>query len=252
MKRFYEAQAFEVGQVYALNSINSHHVKNVLRMNVGNDLILFNGEPREYFATLSHISKKLVQVRIDHIEDVHAESPLDLYLAQGIARGDKMDWIVQKAVELGVKGIYPLMTEFSLAIPHERVEKKLSHWRAIAVNACEQSGRTVIPEIHPPLTLYEMISKNTIVPAFVLTPCAKTQSNLVWTEKYQHSLLIIGPEGGLSEKEISYAHKNGCVALNLGPRVLRTETATVAALSVMQFCFGDLCGGNARCIDSNK
>jgi 16S rRNA (uracil1498-N3)-methyltransferase len=170
-----------------------------------------------------------------------SESPLELYLAQGISRGEKMDYTIQKAVELGIKKIYPLLTErCNVKLDEERREKRLQHWRSVIISACEQSGRNQLPQIQAPQTLEQFLENSDADFKFVLAPLAEKKLAQIPIQKNSRVILMIGPEGGLSEREIQLAEQKHFLALNLGPRVLRTETAAVAAITALQCFFGDM------------
>lgn len=241
--RIYQETPLSVGSVIDLDAQATHHVGRVMRLQTGEPVIIFNGsQPGEYLGVITHISKKNITVRLDEYCPRTVESPLNLILAQGIARGEKMDYIIQKAVELGVSQIIPLMTERStVKLDAERQQKRLQHWQAIAISACEQSGRTSIPLIAIPQLLNNWLQKiETNNPLFVLSPHVKKKLAPAAYKKAAAMTVLIGPEGGLSEGEINAALQKGFIPLNLGPRILRTETATIAALTALQCFYGDL------------
>lgn len=241
--RIYQPISFSIGATYSLDEKASHYLTRVLRAAVNDQVILFNGEGGEYHAYLSQINKKSVLVTIDQFDQRDVESPLNIHLVQGIARGEKMDWIIQKAVELGVRQITPLSTERSnVRLDKEREQKRLQHWQGVAVSACEQSGRTRLPMIMPATTFSAWVAQEKIEMGFVLSPHAsETLSSYSFPSPAATTIiLLIGPEGGFSEAEISLAEQHGLKPLNLGPRVLRTETASVAALAMLQSRYGDL------------
>jgi 16S rRNA (uracil1498-N3)-methyltransferase len=217
----------------------SHHVARVLRARIDDELTLFNGQGGgEYKAIIKAMDKKKVEVEITEYIDRDAESPLDIHLAQGIARGEKMDFIIQKAVELGVKTFIPLITErCNVKLSNEREEKRLQHWQAVAISACEQSGRNQLPIILAPQLLHDWLAAENSGLRLVLSP--HVEDKLPVQNLQQKVVLLIGPEGGLSQQEINLAIKQGFLPWNLGPRILRTETAPLAAMSVLQYCFGD-------------
>lgn len=218
----------------------AHHVARVLRGRVGDYLTLFNGEGGEYNAVITHIDKKGVEVEIQSFTPRDVESPIDIYLAQGIARGEKMDFIVQKAVELGVKKIIPLITErCNVRLANEREEKRLLHWQSVATSACEQSGRNSVPDIVAPLSFAEWLPKASADRKFVLSPHVQEKLNASPLPAGSSVILLIGPEGGLSDQEVNAAIAHQFLPLNLGPRVLRTETATLAAITTLQYQYGD-------------
>lgn len=240
ISRIYQSVALSLQAVVTLDEKASHHLARVLRANTGDKVTLFNGQGGEYQAVITTISKKGVQVEIQAFNAREVESPLHLHLAQGIARGEKMDFIIQKAVELGVQTVIPLITErCNVRLDSEREEKRLQHWRAVAVSACEQSGRNHLPEIVAPITLPEWLRGAQAERSFVLSPHVQSplpQEPLAIDASIN---LLIGPEGGLSDQEVAAALQKGFLPLNLGPRVLRTETASIAAAAVLQYCYGD-------------
>lgn len=240
ISRIFQASSLVVGDSIQLDESASHHLARVLRANVGDALILFNGQGGEYVAYITEITKKNVTAQIQEFVAVDRESPLELCLAQGISRGEKMDYTIQKAVELGAKKIIPLLTErCTVKLDQERREKRWQHWHAIMISACEQSGRTHVPELSKPLSLDAWLEEARTGVSFVLAPGAETKLKTITLPSRQATLLI-GPEGGLSEAEIQQACAKGFQPLSLGPRVLRTETAAVAALAVLQAAFGDM------------
>lgn len=240
MTRIYQATSLTTNTSITLDEKASHHLARVLRASVGDELIIFNGEGGEYAAVITQMMKKHVQVEIQQFHAREVESPLQIHLAQGIARGEKMDFIVQKAVELGVTHIIPLITErCNVRLDNEREEKRLQHWQSVVISACEQSGRNRTPHISAPQLLPNWLLQVKTDYRFVLTP--HVQTKLIKENMSHPSItLLIGPEGGLSEQEIQLATTHHFTPLNLGPRVLRTETATVAAVAVLQGIYGDL------------
>lgn len=240
MVRIYQAHSLVSNQEIALDKEASHHIARVLRMQVGESLIIFDGKNKQYAAEIVNISKQTVTVLLGQEVAGKVESPIELCLVQGIAKGEKMDWIVQKAVELGVTAIYPLQTERgNVRLSAEREDKRIAHWQKVVISACEQSGRIRIPTLHPILSLREYLAaKSADENVFILTPHESGSLSEASNKRYS---VLIGPEGGFSQQEITLALDAGCKPLNLGPRILRTETAAVAALSVVQFEYGDLC-----------
>jgi len=220
----------------------AEHVARVLRMNVGDALTVFNGDGYDYAATLVSVGKRDVIVRIGDREEIANESPLQLTLAQGVARGEKMDLIVQKATELGVARIVPLFTERSeVKLDPARAEKRLQHWRAVAASACEQSGRVRLPEVMPAQSLQTWLENlaNDGTRRLALLP---EGTQRVRNVRFGQSggLLVVGPEGGLGDSDIAALREAGFQGLQLGPRILRTETAGLAALAALQALHGDL------------
>lgn len=239
--RIFQPVSLQTNTTITLESDAAHHVARVLRATIGDAIVVFNGEGGEFKGAITEINKKNVIVTLTHFEDKHTESPLELYLAQGISRGEKMDYTIQKAVELGVKKIYPLLTErCNVKLDDERREKRLQHWSSIIVSACEQSGRNQLPEIFMPQTLEKFLGQTDAEFKFVLAPQAEKKLSQYQLPPHSRVVLLIGPEGGLSATEIELAERKGFLPLNLGPRILRTETAAVAALTALQFHAGDL------------
>ncbi len=241
MPRIFQPIPLKTGARIALNEGASHHLARVLRAEVGDAVTLFNGEGGEFDAVITQITKKNVEVEILQFVPRDAESPLDICLAQGIAKGEKMDFIVQKAVELGVKKIVPLLTErCNVRLDETREKKRVMHWQSVIVSACEQSGRNRVPEIVPPVAYADWISNEIAGFKFVLSPHTSNRFTDADISLDASITVLIGPEGGLSESEIKLALDYGFTALNLGPRVLRTETATLAALTFFQTLYGDM------------
>jgi len=220
----------------------ARYLGRVLRLRVGDEITVFNGEGPEWAATIGLMTKRSVTLRIGDSHEVGTESPLKIHLVQGISRGERMDFVVQKATELGVKRISPVLTEYGVVrLDAARIEKRRDHWESVAASACEQSGRTRLPLIDAPMTLNDWFgNKPADVDAeLILTPGATTSLAQIETPSTKVCLLI-GPEGGFSESEYEDAAITGFAAVSLGPRILRTETAAVAALSVLQSIWGDL------------
>ncbi|MGQ3890749.1 16S rRNA (uracil(1498)-N(3))-methyltransferase [Legionella sp. CNM-4043-24] len=238
--RIYQAGHYETGDSFLLSEDAGQHVGVVLRMQVGDELTLFRGDNQEFSAVISAVHKKKVEVSISAGQVVDRESPRRIHLAQAISKGERMELVVQKAVELGVASITPLITErCAVKRQDERMEKKNQQWQAIAVAACEQSGRNIVPRIHPAQSLDAFLASERPTQNFILYPKAgKSWRDYAWTES--DIGLVIGPEGGLSTDEINRLLALDYAPLSLGPRVLRTETAAIAALSVLQAVCGDL------------
>jgi 16S rRNA (uracil1498-N3)-methyltransferase len=210
------------------------------------ELTVFDGRGGEYCATILAVERNSVSLSIaQHIErDV--ESPLAIHLLQGISRGDRMDVVMQKATELGVHRITPVATEHSVVkLAPARAEKRLQHWRGITRSACEQSGRNILPGVDPPLPLRSWLGENVDKPGLrlILKPGGEVSLSSLDGLPRQVTLLI-GPEGGFSEAEYELAEATGFVPVHFGGRILRTETAAIAALAALQTLYGDL-GGRA-------
>lgn len=219
----------------------ANHIARVLRLEPGHPLIVFDGRGSEYAAQIEAIRKGAVVIDVRERSDSDRESPLSLTLAQGVSRGERMDWVVQKATELGVTRIIPVLTERTVVkMDARQAERRLQHWRGIAIAACEQSGRTRVPDIAAPVTLQDFLGRNTGAQAsrLLLSPTGTLRIKDL-RPPAGGALVLIGPEGGLSEPEQRAALYAGFLAVRLGPRVLRTETAAIAALTLLQHQFGD-------------
>lgn len=238
--RIFTPQTLAAQQNIALEADAAHHLARVLRMPVDAQLVLFNGDGSEYFAHIVSIDKKQVLVAVDRAEVAERESPLAIHLGIAVSKGERMDWVIQKATELGVSHITPLQSErVEVRLHGEREEKKVAHWRAITIAACEQCQRNCIPVVDTVQPLSKWLAE-TQADAKLVLHHRSTDALADGATKPRSVALLIGPEGGLSELEIALAERNGFQSLRLGPRVLRTETAPLAALSVLQFMWGDL------------
>ena len=229
-----------VGVVLQLDDDAANHVGRVLRMQVGQALQLFTGDGNNYDASIVQVDKRQLQVRIDAVAANPSEGPVAIHLGQGISRGERMDFVLQKSVELGVSAITPLFTErCGVKLSGERLDKKQQQWQKIVIAACEQSGRSVVPIVHPPQSLTTWLGALPEALRLTLDPHAATplKQRVLAADRIQ---LLIGPEGGLTDAEVKQASEQGFAAVRLGPRVLRTETAALAALTVIQYQFGDL------------
>ncbi|HEC30257.1 MAG TPA: 16S rRNA (uracil(1498)-N(3))-methyltransferase [Gammaproteobacteria bacterium] len=239
--RIYHPEELASGQEVELEAQAATHLTRVLRAKEKTSVILFNGNGSEYHTMITRIHRNRAWVKIQSYEIVNRESSLDITLAQGISRGERMDYTLQKAVELGITRFIPLYTERSITrLEAGRLEKRLKHWRGIAISACEQSGRNVIPEISNPENL-DTWTTSTEKPSLrlVMEPVATCNLNGI-TFQNENIILVIGPEGGLSKNEIHLCTQQGFTGIRMGPRILRTETAAVSALSIMQGLWGDL------------
>ncbi|WP_444943164.1 16S rRNA (uracil(1498)-N(3))-methyltransferase [Microbulbifer sp. ZKSA006] len=244
--RIFSKQPLASQQDVELDELASRHLVKVLRLNVGHPLVLFDGSGGEYAAELIETGKR-ARARTAEYRAEDRQSLLALTLAIGISRGDRFDWVIQKATELGVTTIQPLFTErCEVKLSGERLQKKLGHWRQIAISACEQCERNRVPAIAEPLKLTQYLQRVSSEDAaqVKLVLHHRTELDLrQWQAERgtpQSALLLVGPEGGLSQGEIDAALAQDFMPLRLGPRVMRTETAPIAALSVLQFQWGDL------------
>lgn len=239
--RIFQPIPLSANAVVQLDEPASHHLARVLRCQKGESVVIFNGEGGEFAGNIVEIGKKQVTVELHSYVDRDVESPLDIWLAQGISRGEKMDYTIQKAVELGVNKIIPLFTErCNVKLDGERSEKRQQHWQSIVASACEQSGRNRVPEVTMPQTLKNWVTTVDAVRCFVLSPYAEHKLKNQTISAGARVILLMGPEGGLSENEIEYAAAQHFLPLNLGPRILRTETAALAAITALQCQFGDM------------
>lgn len=237
--RIYTGQELRANAEIALETGPSLHLSRALRMKVGDALVLFNGRGGQYPATISAIDRKAVVVASAEQEALECESPLHLQLGIAVSRGERMDWVVQKATELGVSCIAPLVSERTeVKLGAERGEKKLRHWQQIATSACEQCGRNRLPQILAPQSLAGWLQDVQADLRLVLHHTAVTRDP--GPAPPRSVALLVGPEGGLSEEEIRAAEGAGFASLQLGPRVLRTETAPLAAIAILQARWGDM------------
>jgi 16S rRNA (uracil1498-N3)-methyltransferase len=262
------------GQRLAVEGSAGNHIARVLRLRAGDPLTLFNGQGGEYGGSIEEIRRDTVLVSVLEHREIERESPFQLVLAQGISRADRMDWVVQKATELGVCRIVPIFTERSVVhLDEKQAARKVQHWRSIVIAACEQSGRNRVPQIDQPIGFYEMLQQRDPpqdrdalqqprpgeddlpqeprsgnddslhqpgeVARLLLSPTAKLRLADI-PPGPPGATVLIGPEGGLADVEQEAAIKSGYTPVRLGPRVLRTETAAVCALTLLQQRFGDL------------
>jgi 16S rRNA (uracil1498-N3)-methyltransferase len=222
-----------------------NHISRVLRLRTGDNLTLFDGRGGEHDASIDEFRKDSVLVTVNEHRPVEREAPVPITLAQGISRGERMDWVVQKATELGVARIVPLLTERCVVrLDAKQAESKVRHWRAIVISACEQCGRNRIPDVATPVKLHDFLRQDDAANAssthrLLLSPTGERRVRDLDGTINAVSVLI-GPEGGLTEVEHEYAQAAGFIGVRLGPRVLRTETAAIAALTAIQQQLGDL------------
>jgi 16S rRNA (uracil1498-N3)-methyltransferase len=240
ISRFYLPQPLSSGATVQLEEESAHYLRTVLRLKKGAELIVFNGEGGEYPATLVAAHKDAVNIALGERRPHETESHLNTFLGLGISRSERMDLAIQKAVELGVLGITPLFAERCVVQLDDDARKlqRLRHWRKVAQSACEQSGRNRLPEIFEPMELADWAARQSGLRLFLDPGGAKTLRELPQPEGAV--CLLSGPEGGFTGHERKLALAAGFIALRLGPRVLRTETAALAALSAIQTLWGDL------------
>ncbi|GLU36968.1 MULTISPECIES: 16S rRNA (uracil(1498)-N(3))-methyltransferase [Pseudomonas] len=236
LSRFFIDAPLALGQ-HELPEAQAHYIGRVLRHAAGDAVQLFDGSGQEFLGELVEVGKKNVRVELRESFAGLAESPLRLHLGQGLSRGERMDWAIQKATELGAARITPIVSErCEVRLKDERADKRTAHWRQIAISACEQCGRSVLPQIDAPISLAEWLQATEADLKLVLHPVAEP---LASHARPGSLAFLIGPEGGLSDAEVEQARAAGFHAARLGPRVLRTETAPVVALSVAQQLWGD-------------
>lgn len=240
--RVHVALPLAAGHEIELPEHAANHLIRVLRMGIGDHCTLFNGDGHDYPARLVEVGKRIARAEIGAGVSVHSESPLRLILLQGVARGEKMDLILQKATELGVGSFQPLYSQRSeVRLDGDRADKRLAHWRGVVVSACEQCGRAVVPAVAMPTSLAQAL---TALPAdgprLILDPDATASLSRLRVDSAKPICLAVGPEGGWSPQDIEQLQASGFSGVRLGPRVLRTETAGLAVISALQVLHGDL------------
>lgn len=243
--RVYYPDHLSTGMTVTLDERAANHLVRVLRLQAGARVNLFNGRGGEYQGVLTSAGKRAVTVELSHHDPRDAESPLDITLGQCIARGTRMDFIVQKAVELGVTAIVPLLSErCEVKLKGERQESRLQHWQGICINACEQCGRNRVPEVFAPRAVdawLDGVGRSDDTMGLVLdTAGSRDLASLSAPNDHTRIMVLSGPEGGLTDAEVALAAHYGWVAVRLGPRVLRAETAPVAAITALQTLWGDV------------
>jgi len=236
MNRFYIETELNTGNTVELTESVFHHWVRVLRAKEQEQAIFFNGKGGEYVVTLTQINKKNAFVSVDQFDAADRTAPFKVTLGQVMSKGDRMDYAIQKATELGVTTIQLLTSErCEMRLKYDRDQKKLDHWQSVAIAACEQCGMNRVPEILAPISLTDWVESDLPESRFVLAP-NKDQNNVLLNSSPDLALLI-GPEGGLSEAEINIANENNFKNWCIGDRVLRTETAPVVALSILNYHF---------------
>jgi 16S rRNA (uracil1498-N3)-methyltransferase len=237
LSRFFISAPLSLGQ-HPLPEAQAHYIGRVLRHAVGDAVQLFDGSGPEYLGHLIEVGKKTVRVELTEQLPGQPDSPLQVHLGQGLSRGERMDWAIQKATELGVVQITPIVSErCEVRLKDERADKRLAHWQQVAISACEQCGRSTLPIIHPPMLLTDWLQQVQADLKLVLHPVAEP---MLSHAKPGSLAFLIGPEGGLNDAEVAQAMAQHFHAARLGPRVLRTETAAAVALTVAQHLWGDM------------
>ena len=241
MHRFYHSNPLDLNQIIILDEFSSHHALHEMRVKVDDFLILFNGDGFEYRGRVSDIDKKTIHIEILSKEKNNNESPININLFQSISSNEKMDMVIQKATELGVSSIQPIFTSRStIKLSLARTKKRVIHWKQVSISACEQSGRSKIPTIKPPIEfdqISEGIKTNSL--NLLLHPDNSEESSNLPNEYSGDINIFIGPEGGFSQDEVLLLKKQNCINIQLGPRILRTETAPLAIIAILQYKYGD-------------
>jgi 16S rRNA (uracil1498-N3)-methyltransferase len=238
--RIYSSQSLSSTETIELTGQTGHYLARVLRSSSGDSVTLFNGDGREYSGEILEVQRQSVTVRIGESRLVGNESPLKITLVQAISRGERMDYTLQKATELGVSCIQPINSQrVEVRLDENRKAKRLTHWQGVVISACEQSGRAVVPEVLPPCSLDEWLAVAGLSPGLVLDPGADMKLSDFPVNTDEISVLI-GPEGGFTHRELEDMKAKGVTAVSLGPRILRTETAGTVAVAILQATMGDL------------
>ena len=253
LTRVYVDAPVAAGKRVVVEGSAANHIARVLRLRSGDSLTVFDGSGGEFGARIEEFRKETVVVAVEEHRPLDRESPLPLTLVQGISRGERMDWIIQKATELGTSRIVPVFTKRSVVrLDEKQAERKLQHWRAITISACEQCGRNRIPDLAVPVDFFDMLAGDPSgrpdsagrtdsagSTRLLLSPTGDLRIDDL-QDVGKGITVLIGPEGGLEDVEQEAAVTAGFKAVRLGPRVLRTETAAIAALTIIQRYFGDL------------
>ena len=244
MNRFYHSKSININENIVMDDFAAHHALKVMRLKNNDQLILFNGDGSDYTGQVINISKRQVEVSIKSKKNIGNESNLRVILLQALTSSEKMDLIIQKTTELGISEIQPIVCERSIVkIKKEKIEKKLSHWRQVAIAACEQCGRAKVPKIHEPENIIKYLErtiesdKDTKI---ILSPEASKSLDNIAPNIKQDIKVLIGPEGDFTKKELDLSIQNGFSPIKIGPRILRTETAPISILSILQYKYGDI------------
>jgi len=237
MPRIYQVGHWQSQQSVELTPEAANHVGRVLRMRAGESLTLFNGDGLEYACQIESVEKRRVIVNVLNCQPIDRESPLKIHLYQALSKGERMEMVMQKAVELGVHAITPMLTARSVVrLDSARLEKKLMQWQKIIIGACEQCGRNTLPQLNPVIAFSEALDSKLPL-KLILSP--HDGERLAIPLECSSVALYIGPEGGFSDEEVSLAHQKSVDSWLLGPRILRTETAALTAISLLQYAGGD-------------
>lgn len=240
LTRVHVDDELRAGSELELPETSAAHLTRVLRLQVGDSCVVFDGRGQEADAQLVAIDKRGARVRIGKVRTPANESPLRITLLQGVARGEKMDLILQKGTELGVSAFVPVFSDRSeVKLDGARAAKRLDHWRGVVVSACEQSGRAWVPEVQPPVPLANALATLAATARLLLDPVATMSCRTALAADQRDVVLAVGPEGGWSPQDHSLLEARGFLGVRLGPRVLRTETAGLAAIAALQALHGD-------------
>lgn len=240
--RIFQEAPLQLHKRLWLDEAATRRLMGVLRLKVGDKLILFKGDGLEYPSVISQLTARKLEVEIEECLEKNLESSIHLHLGQAISKGERMDYTLQKATELGVSAITPLFsTRSEVHLKGERTERRMVHWQKVLIAACEQCGRNCIPTLYPPQTIEVWVNevKQTGIQTKLLLD-HRSQKTLKAVSVSESIVLLIGPEGGLSFEEKQIAEQKGFQGIRLGPRILRTETAGVVAISLLQYLTGDL------------
>lgn len=242
MTRLYIDQPIIAGASITLDERAARHVTTVLRLRAGDPLVLFNGNGGEFQATVAAVTRGAVNVSVYAYIDVDRESPLTTTLVQALARGERMDYTIQKAVELGITRIVPVLGKRSVVrLEADRAQRRADHWQGIVIAACEQCGRTRLPGLDPLIPLAEWLQSSSLAGSGIYLQAGAPSALAACRDITGACTLFAGPEGGFAPEEIDMLDAAGCRAMSLGPRILRSETAALVALSILQSRSGDLC-----------
>lgn len=237
LSRLYTPEALQAGADVRLQDDAAHYLGKVLRAKVGHQVLLFNESDGEYLADIQSIDKRGIDLQLAESANRTPEVLLPVHIGLGLSRGERMDYSVQKATELGVTEITPLFTEHSeVKLKEDRADKRTAHWQKVAISASEQSGRCTVPSIHSPMNLSDWVKSVPQGQGFMLDHTGMAGFS---GERPANIFLLIGPEGGISDAEKDLTSATGFKTVRLGPRVLRTETAPVVALTALQLQWGD-------------
>ncbi|MEY3182340.1 MAG: hypothetical protein RLZ35_325 [Pseudomonadota bacterium] len=236
---FIEKPSLIVGDKLVIEKPLAHYMVNVLRLKLQRPVMLFNDTGHTFLGTIIEVTRHTLVIEVTESYEESKESNLKVHLVQSISKGERMDFTLQKSVELGVTEITPVFSERTeVRVKGERVDSKMAHWRKVIISACEQSGRNRLPRLNPPIAMMEWLRLNPITLGIIADPNATETLHKVPIQG--EATLLVGPEGGFALTEIHAAIQHGFIPIKMGPRILRTETAAIAIMTLLQFCGGDL------------